>query len=83
MKKLLPAILALSCCATVAVAGLREHPNLAAAHNDIEDALKYLAAAHDGPAEFAGHRVRAEEFLQAALREIREAAEFADGRPMR
>jgi hypothetical protein len=83
MKKLIPAILALSCCATIAVAGLRENPNLAAAHSDIEDALRNLAAAHNGPAQFGGHRARAEEFLQAALREVREAAEFADERPLR
>jgi hypothetical protein len=61
-----------------AVAEEFRHPHLRAAHEAIDSALQSLREASNGPAQFGGHRERAEELLHQAQREIHEAAEFAD-----
>lgn len=71
-------IVVLGLGAGCAYAGWRDHPHLAAADRALDNASMQLRAAHDGPAQFGGHRARALELLQQARQEIREAAMFAD-----
>ena len=61
-----------------AIAEEIRHPHLRAAHEAIESALHSLHEASNGPAQFGGHRERAEELLHQAQREIHEAAEYAN-----
>jgi hypothetical protein len=60
-------------------AALDNHPELKAAHQAIATAHVSLKAANDHKkTEFGGHRVKAEQLLNEAQKEIEAAAEYAN-----
>ena len=52
---------------------MREHPRIAKAIREIDDAIKYLEAA---PHDFGGHKVKAIADSRAAVAELREAIKY-------
>ena len=66
---------------SLASAALNNHPDLLAAHQSVQAAIKSLAAAKNGKQEFGHHRYDAEQLLNKALTEIQLASDFADKNP--
>jgi hypothetical protein len=59
----------------------QKHPNLAAAQHGLREAWeKADAAQHENKDELGGHAQAAKEHIEAADRELKAAAEFADHR---
>ena len=52
---------------------MREHPRIAKAIREIEDAIKYLEAA---PHDFGGHKAKAIADSRAAVTQLREAIKY-------
>ena len=52
---------------------MREHPRIAKAINEIEDAIKYLEAA---PHDFGGHKAKAISDSRAAVNQLRLAIRY-------
>ena len=50
-----------------------EHPRIARAIQELEEAIKYMEAA---PHDFGGHKAKAIEASRAAVQELREALRF-------
>ncbi len=84
MKKLLLATVAASLLvpASLVVAyDFAKHPHLRAADTSINQAIEELKRADDGAKKYGGHRDKAEQMLHEALRQINEAAGYADAHP--
>jgi len=76
---LIALIVATGFLASVAMAELAHHPHLLKAHETLETALQHLKEANDHEkSEFGGHRVKAEQLIREAQKEINEAAQWAD-----
>jgi hypothetical protein len=66
---------------SIAWAALANHPELLSAEQQVQAAMKSLAAANNGKKEFGKHREEAVELLKKALAQINLASEFADKNP--
>ena len=64
---------ALSAHAETVASEAREHPRIAKAINELEDAIKYLQAA---PHDFGGHKAKAIADSQAAVTQLRLALRY-------